>query len=254
MASKKSISLEKFTPVLVLVSIVLAFAVGVLWQKVESLEGGGRGNTTTGSAAGNAGDTAQAPQAAPGVGRISDEQAKKLAKVNSDDHIRGNKDAPISLVEYSDYECPFCSRFHPTTQQVLDEYGDKVNIVYRHFPLDQLHPKARPAAEASECVAELGGNDAFWKFTDAVFADQTRLSDLESLAVEAGVNASAFNNCVDSGKYEDLVEEQYQAGTEAGVTGTPGNFIVNEDGATWFVPGAYPYEQIKGYIEEALQG
>ena len=92
-----------------------------------------------------------------------------MAPVTAEDHIRGSLDADIIIVEYSDFECPFCARFHPTMGQIVNEYDGKVAWVYRQFPLEQIHAKARPLAEGSECVAELGGNDAFWAYTDYVF-------------------------------------------------------------------------------------
>lgn len=248
--------LERLIPVLLFASIGLAFLVGLLWQKVNNLESGG---TVAGNAEGRQiqigeGDGTQEPvQEGPSQGKMSAEQAQNIPEVDSDDHVRGSSNAKVFLIEYSDYECPFCSRFHPTALQVLDDFGDDVAWVYRHFPLDQIHPKARPAALASECVAELGGNDAFWAFTDFIFEDQTTLSDLEGVASKVGVNVSAFNTCVDSDKYADYVESDYQEGITAGVRGTPGNFIVNTKGDAWFVPGAYPYEQIKPFIDEALQ-
>ncbi|MEK7510134.1 MAG: thioredoxin domain-containing protein [Patescibacteria group bacterium] len=99
--------------------------------------------------------------------------------VTENDHIRGSFNAPVTLVEFSDFQCPFCARFHPTVQQALQEYGDKVRWVYKHFPLDQIHPQATPAAEASECIAEQKGNEGFWEFADAVFENQDRLKDIE---------------------------------------------------------------------------
>lgn len=253
MAKRKSFGLEKLSPILILVSIGLAFAVGVLWQKVENLEGGGSAGTgTTAQAPAGGAAQPQAPQG-PTQGKLSADQAAKLPPIDSSDHIRGGQNAEITLIEYSDFECPFCSRFHPTTQQVLDEYGDQVRIVYRHFPLDSIHPKARPAALASECVAELGGNDSFWAFADAIFANQaTALADLAGTAASVGVSQSAVQNCIDSDKHASVVEDQYQGGLGAGVTGTPGNFIVNSKGDTWLIPGALPYEQIKITIDEAL--
>lgn len=89
--------------------------------------------------------------------------------LKDDDHIRGNANADIAIFEYSDYQCPFCTRVHPTYLQVMDEYGDKVMWVYRHFPLTSIHPDALPLAIGSECVAAQGGNDAFWDYTDALF-------------------------------------------------------------------------------------
>ena len=92
-----------------------------------------------------------------------------IPAVSDQDHILGNLNAPVKLIEYSDLQCPFCGRFHPTMQRVVKEYGDQVAWVYRHFPLESIHPNARPLANASECAANLGGNDSFWKFVDAVF-------------------------------------------------------------------------------------
>jgi len=92
-----------------------------------------------------------------------------MYRVLNSDHILGEREAQVYLIEYSDFQCPFCQRFHPVTKQVLEEYDGEVSVVYRHFPLDQIHPLARGAAEASECAAELGGNEAFWGFVDAAF-------------------------------------------------------------------------------------
>ncbi len=251
MAKGKSVGnlLEKLVPVLLLASIALAFAVGVLWQKVANLEGKGQ---VAGTA--NTGGNNQPAAQGPAQGKLTSDQVKKIPAISDKDHIRGKKDAEVVLIEYSDYQCPFCSRFHPTVQQVLKEYGDKVAWVYRHFPLDQLHPKARPTAIASECVASLGGEEAFWKFTDEVFADQqTALNDLVPVAAKAGVNESAFKFCVDSKKFDSLVEEVYQGGSGAGITGTPGNFIISKKGDAWLIPGALPYESIKATIDEALK-
>jgi protein-disulfide isomerase len=252
MASRrKNGSFEKLVPVLVFMSVVLAFAVGVLWQKVSNLEGGETVKKPVAQAP-DAQDPENLPPSRPTTGKLSEEQAGRVPKIGSEDHIRGNKNAKVFLIEYSDFECPFCARFHPTAQQVLDEYGDDVAWVYRHFPLDQLHPNARPAAEASECVAEIGGEEAFWEFADAIYEDQTKVSDAISVASSVGVSSSSLQTCIDSGKYEDLVEQMYQGGISSGVTGTPGNIIVNAKGEAWLVPGALPFEQIKTTIDEAL--
>ncbi len=246
--------LERLVPVLLFASIALAFVVGILWQKVNSLESGGSvAGTETAQGAGT--NNQQAPDTeGPTTGKLPEEQAGKVPEVAEGDHVRGNRNAQAFVIAYSDFECPFCSRFHPTTNQILEEYGDKVAIVYRHFPLDQIHPKARPAAVASECVAELGGNDAFWRFADDIFENQaTALNDFGKTAGNIGVNASALQNCIDSQKYDNNIQEEYTAAVEAGVRGTPGNFVVNQKGEVWFLPGAYPFEQFKTAIDEALQ-
>ncbi|MCH7640837.1 DsbA family protein [Patescibacteria group bacterium] len=255
MAAKKLANyLERFIPILLVASIGLAFVVGILWQKVSSLEGGGATRTTAQTS--GAGETQ--PQR-PSSGKLSDAQVEKIPKVSSEDHIKGNRDAKVFLIEYSDLECPFCKRFHPTVQQVIDEYGGDVAWVWRHFPLDQIHSKADKEAEAVECAGELGGDDAFWALVDKIFEvtpsnNALSLDDLPGLAGEIGLNQGAFQSCLDSGKYADHVEEDYQGGITAGVTGTPGNFIVNSSGDAWLIPGALPYEQIKLTIDEALGG
>lgn len=241
--------LERFAPILLLVTFVLAFTVGVLWQKVSSLESGGGGNVAGDTTSGN---TAPAPE----DGKLTENQAKKVPAVSDSDHIRGLKDAEIVIIEYSDFECPFCERFHPTMQQVLKEYGDKVAWVYRQFPLTSIHPRALPSANASECVADIAGNDAFWKFTDTVFSNQEKyLTDegLAEAAVLAGAKKDEFTACFSAKKFESKVTEQQSGGEAAGITGTPGNFVINKKGEVWLVPGALPFEQLKVTIDEALK-
>jgi len=250
-SSKKSGNFERLVPVLVFMSVILAFAVGVLWQKVSNLEGGETANKPTAQAP-DAQDPANQPPSRPTTGKLSEEQSGKVPQVGNEDHIKGDKNAKVFLIEYSDYECPFCSRFHLTAQQVLDEYEGDVAWVYRHFPLDQLHKDARSAAEASECVGEIGGEEAFWKFTDAIYEDQTKASDYLGVAEGVGISRSSLQTCLDSGKYEDLVEQMYQGGLSSGVTGTPGNIILNSKGEAWLIPGALPLEQLKVTIDEAL--
>lgn len=169
--------------------------------------------------------------------------------ISEDDHVRGNLSAQVTLVEFSDLQCPFCASFHPSVQQALDEYGDNMRWVYKHFPLDNIHPQARPAAEASECVWEQNGNEGFWEFVDAMFENQSRLSNVfyEEVAAEIGVNLLQFQTCVSERKYQDKVEQDYQQGLQAGVAGTPGSFV---NGVP--VRGAVPYEQLKSIIDSQL--
>jgi len=169
--------------------------------------------------------------------------------VTAQDHVRGDFEAPVTIVEYSDYQCPFCSRFHPTIKQILADYPGQVRWVYKHFPLDQIHAQARPAAEASECVFEQKGNDGFWQFTDGLFENQSRLGNslYKELAGQIGVNADQFTNCVSSRKYKDKVESDYQEGIKAGVRGTPGSFVNGQS-----IPGAVPYSTLKAAVDQAL--
>ena len=169
--------------------------------------------------------------------------------IGENDHIRGNKDAKITLVEFSDFECPFCSRFHPTAKQAMEEYGDDIRWIYKHFPLDSIHPEATPAAEASECVWEQAGDEGFWEFADAMFENQSLLgNDLyEEVAEEIGVDLSQFQTCVQERKYQDKVKKDLNDGVQGGVTGTPGSFVNGTP-----VKGAVPYDQLKAIIEAEL--
>lgn len=183
--------------------------------------------------------------------------------VTAEDQIKGDINAPVKIVEYSDFECPFCKRFHNTMNQIMDEYGDggQVAWIYRQFPLDQLHPKnARRASVASECVAELGGNDAFWKFTDGWFEvsptnDQTDFEAVTArLISEIGLDKNAFNTCLASGKYDQHIQDDIDNATATGGRGTPWSIVIGPDGTTYSLNGAQPYEAVKQLIEIALNG
>lgn len=240
--------LEKFIPILLLVTVALAFLVGALWQKVAVLESGNVANQA-------AGDNV-APQDTGS--KLTEDAAKKIVKVSDSDWIRGSKDAEVLLIEYSDLECPFCKQFHPAVKQAVDEYQGKIAWVYRHYPLDLLHSKADKEAEAAECAGELGGQDGFWNFIDKIYEvtpsnNGLDLSLLPSYASQIGLNKTKFKTCLDSGKYANKVEEQYQGGNAAGVTGTPANFIMNKKGEVWSIPGTVSFEALKAVIEEALK-
>ena len=170
--------------------------------------------------------------------------------VSDDDHVRGSKNAEITIVEYSDFECPYCSSFHPTLQEVMKNYEGKVRWVYRHFPLS-FHPDALPAANAAECAAEQG---KFWEYGDKLFANQDKLGEAyyRQLAGEFGLNVSKWEDCVKTQKYNDKIQAQAQAGGAAGVTGTPGSFIVGKDGKAIPIQGALPYASVAQAIDQLL--
>ncbi|HEX7017622.1 MAG TPA: thioredoxin domain-containing protein, partial [Patescibacteria group bacterium] len=184
------------------------------------------------------------------------DQLAAMPEVGDADHIRGNANAKVVLVEYSDYECPFCGRFHPTMQQLMTDFGDEIAWVYRHYPLP-FHPNAQKSAEGGECVAELGGEEAFWNYTDALFEVNIRDGQLSPEAITtaatgAGVNEAAFTECLDSGRMAQVVQDQMSAGSSAGVSGTPGTFIVVDGEAKELIPGAVPVEQAKTMVEQYL--
>jgi protein-disulfide isomerase len=193
--------------------------------------------------------------------RLANEKAKNVRRVSGTrDHIYGNSKAAISIIEYSDFECPFCKTFHPTPKELVKTYAGKVNWVYRHFPLAFHNPGAQKQAEASECANELGGNDAFWKYSDAIYA-RTRsngkgfpLTDLTPLATEIGLDGEKFRQCVDSGKYAARVAEDMAEGARVGVTGTPASILVhNKTGDARFKSGAQPVAAFKADIDAMLK-
>lgn len=183
-----------------------------------------------------------------------------VAAVSPSDHVRGDANASVKIIEYSDTECPFCKRFHDTMKQVMDEYGKdgRVAWVYRHFPLDSIHPKADKEAEALECANELGGNDKFWAYTDRLFEitpsnNNLDSSELPKIAGYVGLNVSQFNACISSGKYAAHVEQDYQNALATGGGGTPWSIVVAKNGKKYPLSGAQPYESVKQLIEIALQ-
>lgn len=183
----------------------------------------------------------------------------EVEPLRDNDHVRGDRGARILLIEYSDLECPFCKKFHPTAQQVVKDYNGQVAWVYRHFPLDQLHSKADKEAEAVECANELGRENAFWALTDKIYEvtpanNGLDLDDLPKLASEVGLDLNKFKECLDSGKYADYVEADYQSGIKAGINGTPGNILLDtKTGKTVSIPGAVPIESLKSSIDSLLK-
>ena|SRR3989344_2612318 len=199
--------------------------------------------------------SAQAPTPAQ-PSQPAEPQVVDVEGLRDNDHILGSKSARVLLIEYSDLECPFCKRFHPTGQQVLDAYEGQVAWVYRHFPLSQIHPKAQKLAEAAECVVDQGGNDSFWKFADAVFATETtpEISALGGIVAKLGYDQNKFKTCLDGGEKASYVDSDYQSGVKAGVNGTPGNILLDtKTGKTIPIPGAVPFETLKTSIDSLLK-
>jgi protein-disulfide isomerase len=191
--------------------------------------------------------------------RAATEKIKNVRRVSARDHVYGNPKAPVSLIEYSDFECPFCKRFHLTAKEIVKIYKDKVNWVYRHFPLNFHNPGAQKQAEASECAHELGGNDAFWKYADAIY-ERTQsngkgfpLTQIVPLAKEIGLDEKKFGECYASGKYEARGKEDLEEGAKIGITGTPANILLHHPtGEVIYKSGAQPIEAFKADIENLL--
>jgi len=208
----------------------------------------------------------QAPQAGETAPNI-----ENVIPISNDDHIRGDKNAPIQIVEFSDMECPYCKNFHQTMLKIMEEYGenDQVAWVYRHFPLEQLHPLAQKAAEASECAAKIGGNDIFWEYLDQYMALSSSEENLTSnkftkIAENVGLNKTQFENCLNSGEFKEKINGYAQDAMNSGAQGTPYSVIIGKNNKKYEINGALPIDDfkdrygimqkgIKTLIEEALK-
>jgi len=167
-------------------------------------------------------------------------------KITADDHIKGDSNAKVTLVEYSDFQCPYCATLNTTLDKILTDYKGEVRLVYRQFPLTSLHANAQKAAEASECANDQG---KFWEMHDKLFANQSDLSvdNLKKWAKELGLKSSTFDDCLDSGKYTKKVQDQETEGVSYGVEGTPATFVNGT-----LVSGAQPYDNFKSLIDSLL--
>lgn len=206
--------------------------------------GGGRANqvASTNQAA------APLPTAlAPSIGDIR--------PVTADDYVRGPATAKVTVIEYSDLECPFCKRFHPTMQQLVAEYPNDVRWVYRHFPLEQLHQQAPKEAEAVECAQEQGKG---WELIDKIYEVTTSnnsldLKTLPTLARQVGVvNIAQFESCVAADKYKSQIDNDIADAQSAGGRGTPYSVIMGPNGAKVPINGAQPYATVKAAVAKFL--
>jgi protein-disulfide isomerase len=159
-------------------------------------------------------------------------------------NIYGNPEAEITIVEFSDYECPYCARLHPTLKQIVDGSDGDINWEYRHLPIAS-HRNAMPAAIAAECVAQLAGNDAFWSYTDAILANQRGVTAefLRGQAADLGVDGAAYTVCLADEEVLARVQDDAQTASKLGGAGTPYSVVRFADGTSRPVRGALPYEQ-----------
>ncbi len=173
-------------------------------------------------------------------------ETRSLSPVSKTEHIRGDlSKAKVAIVEFSDFQCPYCKAMHPNLLSIMENYGTDVVLVYRHYPLESIHPLARPTAIASECVAEIAGNDGFWKFTDSIFnytgsGNPLEQTNLETIAVSSGANLEKIKSCVNSGKYDKLIDASIDDGNNAGVQGTPDLTVINLETGEAIHAGADP--------------
>lgn len=236
---------KNITPILIALLVIAAFAIGVLVTKVSYLEKGITPNTDT-----TVGTTGGAPApAAPAPGQ-------KVDVSNGHLQILGEKNAKVTVIEFSDFQCPFCEQWFKTVEpDLIKEYVNtgKVKFVYRQFPLTSIHPNAYKASSASECANEQG---KFWGYHDLLFKNQAAWSNLDSAAAAAkfkeyagtlGLNTGNFNSCLDSDKYKSEIDKDLADGTAAGVNGTPATFVNGQS-----VIGAQPFASFKALIDAEL--
>lgn len=174
-----------------------------------------------------------------------------IIKPDSKEHWNGNKNVRYVWVEYSDLQCPYCKMIQPNLTKLLNVYSGKIAWVFRQFPLPS-HSKAQKSAEATECATELGGNEAFWKMTDLIFAKMPDLEieQLPALASQIGLDEEKFKTCLDSGKFAKKVNNQLEEGTKAGINSTPTSVIYDlKTGKQTSVVGALPYEDLRKSLD-----
>lgn len=166
-------------------------------------------------------------------------------KIEDSDAYMGSKDAKVTIIEFSDFQCPYCKIAEETISKVVENYKDKIRLVYKHFPI-QGHKNAEKAAEAAECAKD---QEKFWEMHDLMFENQSKLeiADLKKYALDLNLNSSEFDNCLDSGKYTGKVQNDMDAGISYGVSGTPAFFINGQ-----FLNGAQPVEKFREIIDAEL--
>ncbi|MDP2630192.1 MAG: thioredoxin domain-containing protein [Candidatus Uhrbacteria bacterium] len=192
--------------------------------------------------------------------QVIQEGLNVIRPIEDRDHIRGNRNAPVVLIEYADTECPFSKAFQPIMKQIVDEYGvtGSVAWVYRHFPNNQIHSKARTESLALECAGQLGGNDAFWKYTDRIFEvtpsnNDLNFGELTRVAVDLGLDARAFERCIADALYAPRISNDIEEAVSSGALGTPYTIVFSRSGKRGVISGAESYEAVRAAIELALK-
>lgn len=206
---------------------------------------------------GSRGGNAAAVAANPGNGQQPAAAVVDKAElaIRSDDHILGNANADVVLIEWSDLECPFCKRHHESMNQLMKDFDGKVAWVYRYYPLD-FHTYSKKESEAAECANEIGGAKGFWSFVNAVFAttngnNYLDRAKLDPIAKSAGIDAEKFSTCLDSGRMAPRVQKDIESGARAGVQGTPFTVAYNKKtGQQTVINGALPLANIKAQLAQ----
>lgn len=240
-----------YTPILVVLLLVASYLLGMLTTKIQYLEKTSNAAEVTAQAAPQQPQTGQNPV----LGTDTKQPAKKVEIEIGSAPVQGDSKAPVTIIEFSDFQCPYCKQFFDTTiSQIKTEYvkTGKVKFAYKHFPLS-FHQNAQKAAEASECANE---QNKFWEYHDQLFSTQstwesqdaaTAATTFTSYATQLGLDATQFSSCLSSSKYKQKVEQDAALGAQVGVTGTPGTFINGQ-----LIVGAQPYATFKTIIDAEL--
>ncbi len=239
---KSSPGVNKYLKWLVAVGVVQAILLVIVAMQISGLNGMLSGGAEIQALAAPTGQAAAAPQPSAPTPTVDMEQ------LMDDDEVKGDADAPVTIIEFSDFECPFCGRFHQQTfGQIDDTYikTGKVKFIYRDFPLS-FHQNAQKAAEASECAKDQG---KFWEMHDKLFTDGVAggVGSFKQFARDLGLNGETFNTCLDTNAKRGEVQKDFQDGQRAGVQGTPGFFVNGQE-----VSGAQPFQVFQQIIEAEL--
>jgi protein-disulfide isomerase len=188
---------------------------------------------------------------------LEEQKPPQPVSVKPTDYVRGDlSKAEVTIVEYSDSDCPYCQRFHVTMQDVMKKYGTKVAWVYRFFPLD-IHPDAKNEAYAIACAGSLGGNDAFWSLLDSAIditvSPEKSKPILTNMATALGIDAKAFESCIASKETKALIEAQSTEGQALGAQGTPYSVAIGKNGKQVVIPGALPIDQVSKIIDGLMK-
>lgn len=221
--------------VLVILLIGAAFLIGSMWTKIKTME-----NRTAKKVA----ETTLQPTGS--VAGVALNTGKVEVAITPNDPVRGNSQAKVTIIEFSDFQCPFCGRAEPTLKQIFETYGDQVKLVYKNFPLP-FHEHAQDAAIAALCAKDQG---KFWEYHDVLFQNQDslKITDLKKYASDLSLKTQNFNSCLEDKKYKGQIEADMMEGNKLGVRGTPAFFINGR-----LVSGAQPFENFRTIIDEELK-
>lgn len=239
--------------IIVLIVLILGFLGGSLWTENQILKSNGKTSVK------------DQVQEAETIEEVDDSLAlENIPDINDDDHVIGAEKADVIMISYLDFQCSFCQRWHPTFNTLLEKYRDQITFVYRHFTLGYTY--SDKLAQASECVAEYGGEEAFWKFTDTIYEKLTDESiytmeganpiitddTILTIAGNAGASLNEVQACLESGEKATVVETMKQAAVSAGIGGTPATIIISKKGGRELIPGALPIEEVESMLENHL--